>query len=1044
MMKKYKLIILNTFILLLLILCFSISNGKNLTTLLFYNFYSSGNVGTGGQNTIYNLSNPDDICQEIMNNNKLKVGIYNYYDQESYYVESPSESCNNTSYYDNNLSNITKDDNYDSWTYFARTGFNNTVYIDDIKVKSKGEDNIYSYFYISNKAATYEPQNSGGDEYLIKNSTLKPGEKIFLDLNLSDIDMDLDNKELRVSINYGHGSSDLRVDEKKSIAYYLYSKNNKIYGPFKLEFSSVERMYYIKSSSGKTLADTVIEYNLVSENLLKDVPSNVEIEKIRIVPYEFLASQSGVFRIYNLAVSLYDKYKDPKEYINVNNAEDITRHNIVNNMMNEATIKWAFDNSNIKMKVYYPDGRGPIDGTKNEVYYGLPYVSSSMGKGTINSFIGQTIKDNSNDAYYSYNIADKYLKNINSSTGIAHQKGDSINSNNGIMYIINSDSPVWSSSDGTYTSIINKTINNHSDLQAMQNNLPEFINNEGRYLYGVSCSTSAGAAFGPEVPYKGYIPSDYFLISNQVEPIGGLYFTKSEIVEVLREKNIVTQNANMTSTQYKRYYSSFIQSKFGTERVYDSYGLSLPGDFIAHPGHVELITGMPYVECNDGTSTRNYISDFCLNHGGINPENSYLVTTTVGGSSYNFKGDINSNDGLSSIEEGDSNDNTDEEELPDEINNIIHSSTRDYLLSSETGWSYTLNSKYTDLESIDDIYTNPNVLAGNKPNKKRSFLYLYARLEDLDELNDKGLRKYRTIENNEIPRENNEVIEDVSRYNIYVRTKSSFLPFRLKSMDKLRNNLVEKPVVKYVLDKDYSDKERNDLLFNYIKNNKSLKGTIFTNYMINGIRIEIDNEKYYLYPEQINNYSFYSDFSDERIRNALQNIDYGNNVEITVSINMGPNINEVKQILATDEEGYFEVLKVKNPRIETTLLEVLTNNKYVVNNNYVTGFKLGDTIASLKSLINDNEVTFITNNEIISTGTIIKKGNEEYNVVIKGDLTGDGKINSGDLLNMRKYLLEEISLSGPNKSAGIIESINEIKSLDLLRLRQYLLGEYAM
>ena len=43
---------------------------------------------------------------------------------------------------------------------------------------------------------------------------------------------------------------------------------------------------------------------------------------------------------------------------------------------------------------------------------------------------------------------------------------------------------------------------------------------------------------------------------------------------------------------------------------------------------------------------------------------------------------------------------------------------------------------------------------------------------------------------------------------------------------------------------------------------------------------------------------------------------------------------------------------------------------------------------------------------------------------------------------MRKYLLEEITLTGAYKEAGIIESIGNIKSLDLLRLRQYLLGDY--
>ena len=109
--------------------------------------------------------------------------------------------------------------------------------------------------------------------------------------------------------------------------------------------------------------------------------------------------------------------------------------------------------------------------------------------------------------------------------------------------------------------------------------------------------------------------------------------------------------------------------------------------------------------------------------------------------------------------------------------------------------------------------------------------------------------------------------------------------------------------------------------------------------------------------------------------------------------------------------------------------------------NYVLKFKAGDTVSQILNKLG-NDIIIETNNTLISTGATIKKDNEEYTIVIKGDLTGDGKVNSNDLLQMRKYLLGEINLVGSYKKAGIIESNNEIKSLDLLRLRQYLLGEY--
>lgn len=124
-----------------------------------------------------------------------------------------------------------------------------------------------------------------------------------------------------------------------------------------------------------------------------------------------------------------------------------------------------------------------------------------------------------------------------------------------------------------------------------------------------------------------------------------------------------------------------------------------------------------------------------------------------------------------------------------------------------------------------------------------------------------------------------------------------------------------------------------------------------------------------------------------------------------------------------------------------SLKDILQNNGYIVNNNFVS-FTIGETIESIKNKLKG--VTIETQNAIISTGTIIKLGNESYTAVVKGDLNGDSKANSGDLLQMRKFLLEETNLNGAYKQAGIIESNNEIKSLDLLRLRQYLLGEYVL
>ena len=233
-------------------------------------------------------------------------------------------------------------------------------------------------------------------------------------------------------------------------------------------------------------------------------------------------------------------------------------------------------------------------------------------------------------------------------------------------------------------------------------------------------------------------------------------------------------------------------------------------------------------------------------------------------------------------------------------------------------------------------------------------------------------------------------------------------------------------------------------------------------------------------------------------------MNYNNNNIIEISVYSGPNIDEVKDTLNLDSEGFMNVTTIaksvytvtfnsnggssvasqtvnynekatqpSNPTREgytfvgwqlngntydfnivvngnitltavwdKILKNILEDEGYNVINNYVYKFKIGDSVAAIKSELGNN-VTIETDKTIISTGAVIKKSNESFIVVVKGDLTGDGKINSGDLLQMRKHLLEEVILTGAYKQAGIIESNGNIKSLDLLRLRQYLLGEYT-
>ncbi len=117
--------------------------------------------------------------------------------------------------------------------------------------------------------------------------------------------------------------------------------------------------------------------------------------------------------------------------------------------------------------------------------------------------------------------------------------------------------------------------------------------------------------------------------------------------------------------------------------------------------------------------------------------------------------------------------------------------------------------------------------------------------------------------------------------------------------------------------------------------------------------------------------------------------------------------------------------------------------------NFVTNISLNTNVSSLKKIVG-NDVTFknssgglLGDSELLTTGsTLTFKNGEVLTVVIYGDLTGDGKINSADLLKMRQALLKKVTLQGAYQEAAHVNTISgSINSSDLLRLRQHLLGK---
>lgn len=88
----------------------------------------------------------------------------------------------------------------------------------------------------------------------------------------------------------------------------------------------------------------------------------------------------------------------------------------------------------------------------------------------------------------------------------------------------------------------------------------------------------------------------------------------------------------------------------------------------------------------------------------------------------------------------------------------------------------------------------------------------------------------------------------------------------------------------------------------------------------------------------------------------------------------------------------------------------------------------------------------ISGNELVGTGSVIKVLNNkdlvmEYNVIMYGDVNGDGKINSIDLLVLQRHILEIQKLEGVFVKAGNVRKNGKNpSSVDCLLIQRHILG----
>lgn len=182
-----------------------------------------------------------------------------------------------------------------------------------------------------------------------------------------------------------------------------------------------------------------------------------------------------------------------------------------------------------------------------------------------------------------------------------------------------------------------------------------------------------------------------------------------------------------------------------------------------------------------------------------------------------------------------------------------------------------------------------------------------------------------------------------------------------------------------------------------------------------------------------------------------ENIARVDNVGIITAINEG-NTKISVQVENTNIVKQIEVNVV--PKLSQD--EIIFDESLKVDENEITGWDIQNVyVSKIKEMINtkyrieiyNNKGELLSDEKFTGTGSIIKFVDEngiikmEYEIIIYGDVSGDGKINSIDLLVLQRHILEIEKLNGVALKAGNINRNGKNpSSLDLLIIQRHILG----
>ena len=168
------------------------------------------------------------------------------------------------------------------------------------------------------------------------------------------------------------------------------------------------------------------------------------------------------------------------------------------------------------------------------------------------------------------------------------------------------------------------------------------------------------------------------------------------------------------------------------------------------------------------------------------------------------------------------------------------------------------------------------------------------------------------------------------------------------------------------------------------------------------------------------------------------------------------------EIKTTSQSGDTKTYKIIVKKVDnvTSINDILSKLSVKVNGTFMKNISEGTSSNSLIANIKKSDPTStvvykdssgktITNAINLRTGDKleIKSSNGEtkvFDIVVNGDVDGDGLVTIKDLLRVQKHILKESVLTNAYKEAGDTDVDNNITIKDLLRVQKHILKEIRL